>query len=404
MTMFKNLKKGFLPFLVAFSALSVSGSAAFYSVFGLSKLFAGASTEVIIMAGSLEVAKLVTASLLYQYWDTINKFLKYYLTVATIILVIITSMGIYGFLSAAYQDTFNQLTYVENEKEFLQQKTNFYQQDVTRYEKELQQILDNITSLSNARSVSIQVKDTSVVGGVRNTISTVDLRLAQDRLRIEEDKREDVNLKRDIAVDSLRKYQRQILELDNNVEVAGELGPLKYLSGLTGLPMDKIINVLLLIIIFVFDPLAVSLVVAANFAYNQAFPGTRENLYGEEVPIKKNKTFKEKKEEYIKEHGDHWSGERLKPPITEKLEENEERMNIIGQNGNEGLHYEGENVVDTNKDGIITKDEVQNAVNKIKYLKESIQGVTKSSNRVDKALKEIKKLESSLPDDLTIMY
>ena len=404
MTMFKNLKKGFLPFLVAFSALSVSGSAAFYSVFGLSKLFAGASTEVIIMAGSLEVAKLVTASLLYQYWDTINKFLKYYLTVATIILVIITSMGIYGFLSAAYQDTFNQLTYVENEKEFLQQKTNFYQQDVTRYEKELQQILDNITSLSNARSVSIQVKDTSVVGGVRNTISTVDLRLAQDRLRIEENKREDVNLKRDIAVDSLRKYQRQILELDNNVEVAGELGPLKYLSGLTGLPMDKIINVLLLIIIFVFDPLAVSLVVAANFAYNQAFPGTRENLYGEEVPIKKNKTFKEKKEEYIKEHGDHWSGERLISPITEKLEENEERMNIIGQNGNEGLHYEGENVVDTNKDGIITKDEVQNAVNKIKYLKESIQGVTKSSNRVDKALKEIKKLESSLPDDLTIIY
>lgn len=404
MTMFKNLKKGFLPFLVAFSALSVSGSAAFYSVFGLSKLFAGASTEVIIMAGSLEVAKLVTASLLYQYWDTINKFLKYYLTVATIILVIITSMGIYGFLSAAYQDTFNQLTYVENEKEFLQQKTNFYQQDVTRYEKELQQILDNITSLSNARSVSIQVKDTSVVGGVRNTISTVDLRLAQDRLRIEENKREDVNLKRDIAVDSLRKYQRQILELDNNVEVAGELGPLKYLSGLTGLPMDKIINVLLLIIIFVFDPLAVSLVVAANFAYNQAFPGTRENLYGEEVPIKKNKTFKEKKEEYIKEHGDHWSGERLKPPITEKLEENEERMNIIGQNGNEGLHYEGENVVDTNKDGIITKDEVQNAVNKIKYLKESIQGVTKSSNRVDKALKEIKKLEGDLPDDLTIIY
>ena len=404
MTMFKNLKKALLPFLVAGSALSVSGSAAFYSVFGLSKLFAGASTEVIIMAGSLEVAKLVTASLLYQYWDTINKFLKYYLTVATIILVIITSMGIYGFLSAAYQDTFNQLTYVENEKEFLQQKTNFYQQDVTRYEKELQQILDNITSLSNARSVSIQVKDTSVVGGVRNTIYTVDLRLAQDRLRIEENKREDVNLKRDIAVDSLRKYQRQILELDNNVEVAGELGPLKYLSGLTGLPMDKIINVLLLIIIFVFDPLAVSLVVAANFAYNQAFPGTRENLYGEEVPVKKNKTFKEKKEEYIKEHGDHWSGERLKPPITEKLEENEERMNIIGQNGNEGLHYEGENVVDTNKDGIITKDEVQNAVNKIKYLKESIQGVTKSSNRVDKALKEIKKLESSLPDDLTIIY
>ena len=200
--MFKNLKKGFLPFLVGFSALSVSGSAAFYSVFGLSKLFAGASTEVIIMAGSLEVAKLVTASLLYQYWDTINKVLKYYLTLAVVILILITSMGIYGFLSSAYQETFNELTYVENEKKFLNQKIEFYQQDVTRYEKELQQTLDNITSLSEARSVSIQVKDTSVVGGIRNTISTVDLRAAQDRLRIEENKRKDVNLKRDIAVDS----------------------------------------------------------------------------------------------------------------------------------------------------------------------------------------------------------
>ena len=74
--MFKNIKKGMFPFLVGFSALSVSGSAAFYSVFGLSKLFAGASTEVIIMAGSLEIAKLVTASLLYQYWDKINKLLN----------------------------------------------------------------------------------------------------------------------------------------------------------------------------------------------------------------------------------------------------------------------------------------------------------------------------------------
>ena len=258
--------------MIAFSALSVSASAAFYSVYGLSKLFAGAQFEVIIMAGSLEVAKLVTASLLYQYWDTINKWLRTYLTIAAVVLVLITSMGIYGFLSAAYQDTFNQLTIVENEKKFIQQKVDFYQQDVTRYEKELQQILDNITSLSNARSVSIQIKDTSVVGGVRNTISTADLRASQARLTIEENKRKDVNIKRDIAVDSLRTYQRQILELDNNVEVAGELGPLKYISGLTGYPMDKIINLLLLVIIFVFDPLAISLVIAANFAFNKAYP------------------------------------------------------------------------------------------------------------------------------------
>ena len=90
--MLKNIKQGMFPFLIGFSALSVSASAAFYSVSGLSKLFAGASLEVIIMAGSLEFAKLVTASLLYQYWDTINKTLRTYLSIATIILVLITSI------------------------------------------------------------------------------------------------------------------------------------------------------------------------------------------------------------------------------------------------------------------------------------------------------------------------
>ena len=112
--MWKNVKKGLFPFIIAFSALSVSASAAFYSVYGLSKLFAGAQFEVIIMAGSLEVAKLVIASLLYQYWDTINKALRAYLTVAAIILVIITSMGIYGFLSAAYQETYANLLISDN--------------------------------------------------------------------------------------------------------------------------------------------------------------------------------------------------------------------------------------------------------------------------------------------------
>jgi|TARA_R100000482_G_C5126383_1_gene148961 hypothetical protein len=358
--MLSNLKKGFLPFLIGFSALSVSGSAAFYSVFGLSKLFAGASTEVIIMAGSLEIAKLVTASLLYQYWDSINKFLRTYLAIATVILVIITSMGIYGFLSSAYQETFNKLTYVDNEKSFINQKIEFYQQDVTRYEKELQQTLENIANLSNARSVSIQVKDSTVAGGVRNTISTVDLRAAQNRISIEEDKRKNVNIKRDIAIDSLRKYQRQILELDNNTEVAGELGPLKYLSGLTGYPMDKIINILLLIIIFVFDPLAVSLVVAANFAYNQAFPKKkyRENLYEEKVEIKPN-------------------------VFDEYSEEDEKRMDIIGQNGNDGEHYDSD---DLNKDGIVDNSDLE----AFKELQNKYPQGTDEWNRMGQEIKRLK--------------
>ena len=233
------------------------------------------------MAGSLEISKLVIASLLYQYWGELNKVLRNYLTVATLVLILITSMGIYGFLSAAYQETYSKLSLVENEKSFIQQKVDFYQDDLTRYDEELKQISSNIATLSNAKASSIQIRDTSVAGGVRSSISTTELRLAQARIATEEENRKSVQAKREVVVDSLRKYQQQVLELDNNTEVAGELGPLQYLSGLTGTPMDKIINWLLLIIIFVFDPLAIALVVAANFAFEKAYPKKRENLYGE---------------------------------------------------------------------------------------------------------------------------
>ena len=281
--MIENIKKGILPTIIALSALSVSISAAFYSVSGLSKLFAGASYEVTVMAGSLEVAKLVIASLLYRYWSTINKYLRAYLVIAAVVLVLITSMGIYGFLSAAYQDTYRGLEIKNNQTEFLTQKKSFYEKDVIRYDKELERISNNISTLSDTRSQSIQIRDTSVVGGIRQSISTSGLRIAQKRIEVEEENRKAVQVKREKASDSLQKYQLQILDLDNNSEVAGELGPLQYISGLTGAPMDKIINILLLVIIFVFDPLAISLVVAANFAFEKAYPKKEENLYGEKV-------------------------------------------------------------------------------------------------------------------------
>ena len=329
----KNIRKGLFPFIIAFSALSVSASAAFYSVYGLSKLFAGAQLEVIIMAGSLEIAKLVTASLLYQHWKTINKLLRTYLTVATVVLVLITSMGIYGFLSAAYQDTYRQLTIKDNKTAFLMQKKDYYELDVNRYDKELEIFSNNISTLSNARSQQIQIRDTSVAGGVRTTISTAELRLAQSRIATEEENRKAVQAKREVAADSLQKYQLEILELENNFDVAGELGPLEYLSGLTGTPMDKIINILLLVIIFVFDPLAISLVVAANFAFDKAFPKKLKNLYGEDEEIVKGSV----------PDGLKFNKKYTQEEVSNAFKEmDENRMNIIGQNGNDGLHYDEE--------------------------------------------------------------
>ena len=256
----------FRTFLLGLSALFVAFNAAFFSVSGLSKLFAGASLSVILMASSLELAKLITAGYLYNYWQKINKVFRWYLTFGVIILILITSLGIYGFLTSAFQDTFNQFSANEKQKTFLQQKEKFYADDVARYDEELKRISNNISTLSNAKSQQIEVRDTSVVGGVRRTISTSELRISQKRIEVEEENRKSVQSKREVAADSLQSIQLKVLDLDTNLEGASELGPLQYLSGLTGYGMDRIINWLILIIIFVFDPLAVALVVAFNNA------------------------------------------------------------------------------------------------------------------------------------------
>ena len=348
------------PFLIGFSALSVSTSAAFYSVSGLSKLFAGASLEVIIMAGSLEFAKLVTASLLYQYWDTINKALRTYLSIATVVLVLITSMGIYGFLSAAYQDTYSKLSKLENQKSFIQQKIDFYQVDVNRYDTEIERISSNISTLSNAKVSNIQVRDTTVSGGFRSTISTTELRMAQSRINVEEENRKLAQEKRIIVSDSLQKFQLEILNLSNNDDVAGELGPLQYLSSLTGYSMDKIINVLLLIIIFVFDPLAISLVIAANFAFAQAYPKKkyRENLYQEQVEIVEDDC--DPPNDVLKKAKDDFDWEAA-----------EKRMNVIGQNGNDGEHY---SEFDLNKDGVVDAQERLLMISKLRDMQKDFSG------------------------------
>ena len=398
--MMKQIKQGMFPFLIGFSALSVSVSAAFYSVSGLSKLFAGASLEVIIMAGSLEFAKLVTASLLYQYWDTINKTLRTYLSIATVVLVLITSMGIYGFLSAAYQETYSKLSVVENQKGFIQQKIDFYQNDVTRYDTEIERISSNISTLSNAKASTIQVRDTSVSGGFRQTISTTELRMAQNRINIEEENRKLAQSKRIVASDSLQKFQLQVLELDNNTEVAGELGPLQYLSSLTGYPMDKIINILLLIIIFVFDPLAISLVVAANFAFDQA---NKKTIYDEyEDPFEEDES-----------HSDHLYEEPNISKIKESIGELEvidveevkprspysSRMDIIGQNGNDGEHY---SELDLNKDGIVSKVEIKQAEKRLKEINKTKKDNNLSKEWLLKLEKESRSLKNKLDENIKI--
>lgn len=282
----------FRTLLLGLSALFVAFNAAFFSVSGLSKLFAGAAFSVMIMASSLELAKLITAGYLYNYWEKINKTFRIYLSGAVVILILITSLGIYGFLTSAFQDTFNQFSVQEKQLAFLQQKEKFWGDDVARYDTELERISDNIATLSNAKASSIQVRDTSSTTGFRQTISTTELRLSQQRISVEEENRKSVQAKREVAADSLQSIQLKILDVESSEGVSSELGPLQYLSGLLDKPMDQIINWFILIIIFVFDPLAVALVIAFNNALK-----VDKGIVDKQKVIRKRELYDEEPEE-----------------------------------------------------------------------------------------------------------
>lgn len=269
------MKQKILPWIIALAALSISVSAAFYSVTGLSKLFAGASMEVIIMASSLEFAKLVIASLLYQYWSKLNKLLKVYLSIACVVLILITSAGIYGFLSSAYQQTATLEGSISSQIELLERKKTNYEEQLAVYTEEKTNITSAITSLREGLSNNV-IQYTNADGQVITTTSSATRKALEKQLDQAIERQTEINGKVDNLNQQIFDLDTEIVEVQTSSETASELGPLKYISGLMGVKMDKIVNYLLLIIVFVFDPLAISLVLAANFAFEQSKPKVHE--------------------------------------------------------------------------------------------------------------------------------
>lgn len=269
--------KKLLPYLIALSAAAVSTSAAFYSVTGLMKLFAGAGIAVGIMASALEISKLVIASLLYQYWNTLNKILRVYLVIAAAVLMIITSIGIYGFLSAAYQKTANQdeiitqkVTILETKKKLLEaRRDNLYKEKQTAAEYRNSLSKSATTQYTDGRG-NLVVRSNSANYKQLEAVNATDSRLSS--------KLETLN-------DSIYELESKLTEAKVLSVHTSELGPLKYIAELSGTSMNIVVNWLLLIIIFVFDPLAIALVIAANFAFTR--PKQRQPLEEEVAGMRK---------------------------------------------------------------------------------------------------------------------
>ena len=220
--------------LIGFSALLVAGSAAFFSVFGLSKLFSGAALSVIVMAGSLEFTKLVAASFLYQYWYNMGRILKWYLTLGVAVLVLITSAGIFGYLSNAYQGA----TVV-----FEKQTTA-----LLAYEDRLEQLEEDKVFLKEELDVQVASLPENYITAKRKL-------------------REDFN-------PQIQKVNNEILDIKGKVadlkveliETGVDVGPAIYLARTFDTDVDTVVKFFIFILIFVFDPMALAMVLAWNTA------------------------------------------------------------------------------------------------------------------------------------------
>ena len=282
--------KKYFPYIVLIAALTLASSAAYYSVYGISKLFSAAAVAVAVMAGTLEASKLIAATYLHRYWKKINFLLKFYLTTAVIILMIITSIGIYGFLTAAYQTTANELFVMDKEIAVIEMKKSRYQEQLDGYVDEKNQLTNSITELTKGLSNNkVQWKDKET-GQILTSTSSSTRRVLKAQLDDFKIQRNNVNKKIESLTDSVTKLDIQILDIQSNSTVTNEIGPLKYVSELLDQPMNQVVNWFILIFIFVFDPFAIVLLISANKAFDIISPKTKENIYGETIKIKKEST------------------------------------------------------------------------------------------------------------------
>ena len=314
-----------LKYLVGVSAVLVAGCAAYFSVTGLGVLFSGASTAVMVMAGSLEFAKLVTATYLKQVWDDIQGFNKVYLTISVVILMLITSAGIFGYLSNAFQAQSLQLQQVDREIAVHQTKID---QNTTQIEQLSTQITEFNTNQGkildggkvNSRLIrSIDNRDKQIAK-INNKISDLQTQNSEETEKINQIK-------------------------ISNLDLEKEVGGFRFVADAFGVELKNVVKFFIFIIVIVFDPLAVALIIAFNGLVSVKNRKEEENLTENvklDEPIRQDSELVEK---IYQVYGD--NGKNL--PIEEEVE-------VLVENIRIPIDLDGDGTIDgydTNNDGII---------------------------------------------------
>lgn len=240
----------FFTMLLGLSAFLVAGTAAYFSVLGIATLFSGNFYQVIVMAGALEFGKLVATSYLYRYWSQTVWVLKVYMLVAVLILMGITSLGIFGYLSAAYQINSSKFAHVDSQIVLLtQQKESF--------DKEVEQINSRVDTLNVSRASQ------------EKRLPGLSSKAAQPIYKDIEKSGEEIKKLSDRSAElqqTKTEKDKEIIALNLEISKSKDIGTFKFVADAINRPLDSVVTAFICILMVVFDPLAVALILAFNIA------------------------------------------------------------------------------------------------------------------------------------------
>jgi hypothetical protein len=277
------MKHKLLSWFLLFCAVGLSITAAYYSVMGLSILFASVAIPVIVMGSFLELSKIAITTYLHDQWNNSYKLLKVYLTTALIILSFITSLGIYGLLTTGFQENISKLEIGQKQVANVELKRNRFNEIKAEYTLEKNTLDEDISQLRGALSTNTTTQSIDKkTGQVISKANTGNRKAFESQLTLAVENKTKISTKIEALNDSLTNLDIQVLNMESKSQLGNELGAIKYVSELTGMPIKKTANIFILLIIFVFDPLAIVLIIATNQSFNNLKP--KLNIYGEPKP------------------------------------------------------------------------------------------------------------------------
>ena len=274
------MKEKFLPWFLLFCALGLSGTAAYYSVVGLSVVFVGVALPVIIMGSFLEISKIAIATYLHDKWKETYGALKVYLTIALVTLSLITSLGIYGLLSTGFQGNIAKLEINQKEIDNVEVKKTRFTEIKDELQKEKDILDKDISTLRDGLSTNTTTQSVDrTTGQIITKANNANRKTFEDQLKMTTENRDKVSTRIDEMNDSITKLDIEILDMESAELEGSELGSIKYISEISGWDVKEVANLFILLLIFVFDPLAITLVIATN----QAFKNIRKKEDNDQV-------------------------------------------------------------------------------------------------------------------------